>query len=175
MKGKSAQRYAQALVNLTKHSTIRKELEGFSKLLKNSSDLFDVLSKDIFTLEEKRKVLEKLVEYLAFSSTTKNFFFYLAQRNRFAVFFDIQRELEEKLNELEKKSHAEIFSPIELSDAFKKKLREKFEKILGKKIDVSYKMDSSLLGGIVMKIGNHVFDGSLRTQLYALGDQLAVC
>jgi len=69
---------------------------------------------------------------------------------------------------MEGRSFAEISTAIEISQDFKKELQKKFEPLIGKKMELTYTTDPSLIGGVVTKIGNRVFDGSIKTQLQSL-------
>ena len=75
----------------------------FSKLLEKSTDLTAVLFKEIFSVEEKRSVLNALFDRMEFSETIQHFLFYLIGNNRTATFFDIQSSFEQRMNDFEKK------------------------------------------------------------------------
>jgi F-type H+-transporting ATPase subunit delta len=60
-----------------------------------------------------------------------------------------------------------------LTPALKSGLQKKLEQLLGKKLEMTYKTDPALIGGVITKIGNQVFDGSIKTQLQSLGHYLA--
>ena len=109
---------------------------------------------------------------MEFSETIQRFLFYLIGNNRTATFFDIQSSFEQRMNDFEKKAFAKISSATELSSMYKKKLEKQFEEKLKVRIDATYEINPDLLGGVVTKIGNKIYDGSIRTQLKLLAHQL---
>ena len=169
MKAKSAERYATAL---DKTERARKELNLFADTLRSSEDLRRTLFEAIFTSEERKRVLGSLFKHLNLSTEIETFLFYVSLSRRFGAFFDIQQEFERQYSEAQQQAVAQVYSADKLSEGHKKKLKNKFEKHLNKKLEMTFNVDPSLLGGIVTKIGNEIFDGSLRTQLVRLEHQL---
>jgi F-type H+-transporting ATPase subunit delta len=171
MRAKSAERYAQALVDLGGKS-LRNEFNKFKETLSKSDALRTLLSKDIFSVQEKQDVIKNVSKKMSLSTQTTDFLLYLAEMNRFPAFFDIHEVYTEKLNQLENISEASVESANELPEAEKKKLKSVFEKQTGRKLNVHYEVNPSLLGGVVTRIGNHVYDGSIQTQLKHLESTL---
>ena len=68
---------------------------------------------------------------------------------------------------------AEIVSAVDLTAAQLKEITRTLEQVSGKTVQLEKKKDPSLLGGLVAKVGDVVYDGSVRTQLRALRDELA--
>src|SRR3989338_7335899 len=140
MKAKSAERYAQALIDLAIEANVQhkvqKDLDALEKLLRTSQDLERVLFHRIFSMEEKKSVIESVLAKASIQEITGVFLNFLVVRNRFAIFYDLKEVFDEKLSELEKKSSVEVSSARELSADYKKKLLEKFEERLGKKCDI---------------------------------------
>lgn len=170
------ERYAQALVDLVvegkKEKVVLEELKVFSSFLKETEELSLVLLRKSFSVLEKKELLTALFSKLKFSMLTQSFLMHLISKNRVEAFFEFLEDFEAKLNELEKRLQMEVFSATELSPKFKKELQEKFEKEEQRKLEIHYQVDPALLGGVMAKIGNKVFDGSLRTQLSNLGKKL---
>ena|SRR3989338_3934354 len=172
-----SERYAKALVELAleekKEKDTRQELEKVSQLLKDSSDLRELLLRKVFNGAEKEAILREILAQMKISLLTRNFLLHLAKGGRFYLFLDIFREFCHRLDELAQVKEAQVISAGELSKPVQKKIEEKFERWVGRKLKVSYEINPSLLGGVITKIGNVVFDGSVQSQLKKLEGQLA--
>jgi len=70
-------------------------------------------------------------------------------------------------------AEAEIFSPTALSEARKKELTQVLERLTGKRVEAKFSLDAHLLGGAMVRVGDTIYDGSLRKRLNALREQLA--
>ncbi|MGB2669752.1 MAG: ATP synthase F1 subunit delta, partial [Candidatus Acidiferrum sp.] len=70
-------------------------------------------------------------------------------------------------------AEAEITSAAELSAAQKKKFAQTLERLTGKKIQAKYTLDPTLLGGAVVRVGDTIYDGSVRNSLNELRARLA--
>ena len=172
-----SERYARALVEWVleekKEKEVRQELENISQLLKNSPDLQKLLLRKVFSGAEKEAALKEILVQMKASLLSRNFLLYLAKEGRFYLFSDVFKEFCHRLDELAQVKEAQVMSATELSRAFQKKIEEKFERWVGKKLRVSYEINPALLGGVITKIGNVVFDGSVQSQLKNLESQLA--
>ena len=173
---KSSSRYARALVELVLEEKVsekvRSELQEFKKLLEDSKELKELLFKKVFSGQEKTTVLKSVLEKLSLSDLTQKFLLYLAKQNRAHLFFDIMQEFEQKMDEHTGISKAYVLTAVPLSKPLQKKVEERFESWMGKKLEVTYDVNPSLIGGIVAKVGHHILDGSVLTQLHDLKNQL---
>jgi len=70
-------------------------------------------------------------------------------------------------------AEAEISSAVELSAAQKKELAATLSRLTGKKIEPTYSLNPALLGGAVVRIGDTIYDGSLRSRLNEMRARLA--
>lgn len=176
MLSKAAERYSQAMIDLSLElrlsEKIREELQSFLHFLKKNEEIEKVLTKEIFTRRQKKKIIEEIAKEMGVSDLTKKFLIYLASQNRFGIFSDVYKSFHQKLNDIEGKSFAEISSAVDLAPALKSELQKKLEQLVGKKLGMTYKTDPALMGGVVTKIGNQIFDGSIKTQLQSLGQYL---
>ena len=140
-----AQRYAKALIGLTK---TRKQLQEAGEKLSEASEAYqsslelqEILASNKVSYPVKQKILGELLERLKTSNLIHTFCRYLLSKRRF------------------------VSVTHELSDANRKKLEKTLSFLTGKEVQVSVNIDSGLIGGIVTRIGSTVYDGSLRNQL----------
>jgi F-type H+-transporting ATPase subunit delta len=122
--------------------------------------------------EVKRNVVEKIGERMKMAPAVRNFVFLLVDHRRTEMLREIQQAFQTELNARLGIAGAEVISARELSAAEKKQLTAALERRTGKKIEASFRMDESLVGGAVVRVGSTVYDGSVREQLTRLREQL---
>ena len=176
MLSKAAERYSQAMIDLSLElrlsEKIREELLSFRHFLEKNGEINKILTNEIFTRQQKKQLVEEFCKAMALSDLTTKFLMFIASQNRFGIFSDVYKSFHQKLNDIEGKSFAEISSAVELAPALKSELQKKLEHLVGKKLEMTYKTDPALMGGVITKIGNQIFDGSIKTQLQSLGHYL---
>jgi F-type H+-transporting ATPase subunit delta len=103
----------------------------------------------------------------------RNFLLLLADKGRTGQLEEIAREFERLVAEHEGVIHAELTTAVELSDEEAKKLLGQIEQASGRKVDATRRVDPDLIGGIVLQVGSHRLDASVRGRLERLRRQLA--
>jgi F-type H+-transporting ATPase subunit delta len=175
--GSLARRYAKALFEIgLAHRDVDKigaDLRAFAAAMKQSSELAQVVSSPAIRRSERRKVVDALIQRIGVEPMTKNFVELLLDHERFAALPDISRELDAMIEAHAGRVRAEITSAKPLDAAQLSQITAALEKLSGKHVSVAHREDPELLGGVVAKVGDVVYDGSLRTQLAVLRDQLS--
>ncbi|MCO4769938.1 MAG: ATP synthase F1 subunit delta [Deltaproteobacteria bacterium] len=172
-----ARRYAAALVELTSEKgsleAVEKDLGKLSGVLGGAPALRAALLNPAFKVEERKAVLETVLSKLGSHEHTRNFLFVLNDRNRLGAFDAIVEEFGSLYDTQVGRVRANITSAKGLDAASVETLRTHLQKITGAKdVLVTQETDPTLIGGIVTRIGDLVLDGSVRTQLKLLRDQL---
>jgi F-type H+-transporting ATPase subunit delta len=103
----------------------------------------------------------------------KNMVKVLVENKRLAILPEIMQQYENLRAEAEKTLEAEVISAFEVSDAQKKHIAEKLKARLGREVTLSCSIDKTLLGGVVIKAGDMVIDGSTIGQINKLSVELA--
>ena len=103
----------------------------------------------------------------------RNFLLVLADKGRAGQLEEIAAEFERLIAEHEGILHAELTTAIELSDAEASKLLGEIEEASGRKVEASRAVDPDLIGGIVLQVGSHRLDASVRGRLERLRRKLA--
>jgi F-type H+-transporting ATPase subunit delta len=103
----------------------------------------------------------------------RNFLLLLADKGRTGQLEEIAREFERLVAEHEGVIHAELTTAVELSDQEATKLLGQIEQASGRKVDATRRVDPDLIGGIVLQVGSHRLDASVRGRLERLRRQLA--
>jgi F-type H+-transporting ATPase subunit delta len=103
----------------------------------------------------------------------RNFLLVLADKGRAGQLEEIAAEFERLIAEHEGILHAELTTAVELSDAEASKLLGEIEEASGRKVEASRAVDPDLIGGIVLQVGSHRLDASVRGRLERLRRELA--
>jgi F-type H+-transporting ATPase subunit delta len=123
-----------------------------------------VLESSLVSPEQKEELLNRVFGKSA-STQVINFVKVLARHGRLDVLRPIARQAEKLHAERSGKADVEVRVAKELDDSLQKELHAKLQKTLGKVPNFTMKIDPSLIAGIVVRIGDRVYDGSLYTQL----------
>jgi len=161
--------YATALAEVALASghpeTLRQEVRSFAEIAAGSADLRNFLESPAIPRAAKQDLLEKLVTRTGGSKELRNFLFVLVDHHRASLLGEIAREFETVLLRRMGVAEADITSARELSAEQKQKLAGTLESVTGKKIEARYAVDPTLVGGLLVRIGSTIYDGSVRAQL----------
>lgn len=175
MKSASLQ-YANALADVVLQQgaaePTRKQLEDFEAAYAESAELRNFMASPSVSREAKHGVIEKLAARLGASRIIRNFLFVIVDNQRTHLLPEITASFEEVLRQRQGIAEAEISSAAPLNDSQKTALLRNLENVTGKKIQANYSLDPALLGGAVVRIGDTIYDGSVRNQLDRLRERL---
>lgn len=164
-----ARRYAKALIELgTEGGNLEQLVTEFGSAgaaYLASIDLRAALENPLVPITSKKAIVNEIADKLSLSPTTRHTLLLLLDRRRMAVLPGIAQVLKE-MNDVKKGVlRAEVISAGPLSDAYYQKLHAQLEKMTGKKIALDKRTDPSLLAGVVTRIGDTIYDGSLLSRL----------
>jgi F-type H+-transporting ATPase subunit delta len=173
---KVSKRYAKALLSLGKEDDkfqqYGEELEDFSSFFQQNLDFGQAISNPAFTLEDRKKVLSVVLAKSRYSQTVKNFLLLLIEKNRIGAVPAIHAYYNKLTDEVANIARAEVITPMPLSDTAKERLERVLEGLTSRKVKMETREDKALIGGIVVKIGDMVLDGSIKAQLKGLKESL---
>ena len=174
--GTAAFRYAKALFGLAqeehKQAEIRAEMESLQALFGGSAELREALLTPMHPAGERKTALRAIAERGNVSATVRNFLSYLIDQRRLINFDEIVAAYGELADEAAGLVTAEVISASPLDDRRKDRLRRALSERTGQEVRLDIKVDPSLIGGAIAKVGDLVFDGSIRTQLGQLRSTL---
>lgn len=176
MKSASLQ-YANALADVALEQgaaeLVLKQLNDFAGTYAESAELRNFLATPAATGKEKHAVVEKLSARLGASKIVRNFLFLIIDHRRTLMIPELAEAFQAVIRDRQGVAEAIVTSASEMSEAQRKSLAQSLEKKTGKKIEAKYMIDKSLLGGVVVRIGDTVYDGSLRYRLNEIRAKLA--
>ena len=168
--GSIARRYAKALVSLGSEAGNLEDLSGelstfASVMAVGDGALEQALFNPGLTSIERKAVLNEVLGKLKFTPITANFLRLLVDKNRFTVFAEIQRAFHEMADELAGRVRATVSTSSELSDDMRGTVKKALEAATGKTVMIDFKVDPSLIGGMVAQVGDVSYDSSVRAPL----------
>lgn len=170
-----AKRYAQALFALAQErqevKQVESELLAVQATMTVNADLQMVIYHQLITSEEKKQIIGQLFKNL--NQDTLNFIYLLIDKRREKFLETIIDLYHAMCMELEQVVTAEVKTAAPLSAENKEALVNKFSSLTGKKIVLHEEVDEKLIGGLVVTIGDKIFDGSVISQLKALHKSLS--
>ncbi len=171
-----ARRYAQALLDLgTELGSLDKlveEIAAAAEAWEASADFRNAIENPLVAHDAKKAVVGDVADRIDASPTTRSTLLLLVDRRRMKTLPYLSRTLRELADARRGVVRAEVTTAAPLSDAYYEKLKAKLEKMTGQKIVIDKKTDPALIGGVVARIGDRIFDGSLRTRLETMRSAL---
>jgi F-type H+-transporting ATPase subunit delta len=176
MTGSLARRYAKAILEIGVATgtldRIGADLRALAGALKESTELVTVLNNPAIRRADRKRVLDALLTRIGAQTSTKNLIYLLLDGERLAYLPAISRAVDSMIEAKAGRVSAEVTSAKPLTTMQLGQITASLEKLSGKKVDIVKREDPTLLGGVVAKVGDVVYDGSLRTQLRSLRDDL---
>ncbi|MEW6275937.1 MAG: F0F1 ATP synthase subunit delta [Bacillota bacterium] len=175
LKGAVGSRYAEALFAIASDQgnidQLEEELQAIDRVIAGSRELQKVLYHPQITPEEKKEIVKNIFAG-RISRTANNFLYLLIDHKREMFLHDIVAYFTGMANRARNLVQVEVTSAVELTEEEREKLNEVLEKITCKKVRAEYSVDPSLIGGVVVRIGDRVIDGSVKTRLAGMREHL---
>lgn len=176
MKSASLQ-YANALADIAiaqgAAEEVKQQLGGFGALYAESADLRNFLASPAVTRQAKHRVIDKLLTRIGGSKILRNFLFVVADHQRTHVLPEMIAAFQEVMRERQGITEAQISSAVALNALQKAEMEFTLERLTGKRVEAKFSLEPGLLGGAVVRVGDTVYDGSLRSRLNELRTRLA--
>ena len=165
-----AGRYAQALFDLAKESkgidTVGADLETFQRMIDESEDLRRFLKSPAFSSADQVKAITALLAKAGIAGTAANFLKLVAQKRRLFALEDMIRDYGKLRDASKGVSRAEVTVAEPLKDAHVLALKDALASVAGSAdVNISIKVDPSIIGGMIVKLGSRMIDSSLKTKL----------
>ena len=172
--GRYARAYADVAVEqkLSPEKTVA-ELEQMAAVINGSRELRNVLLNPAVSREQKLNLLDAIIQRVGANKLLRNFLAVLIDHRRIGNIGDVLEQFKRELDRRMGIADAKVSSVRELSSAEKKSLEQQLATITGKVVRATYSQDPSLLGGVLVRVGSTIYDGSVHGRLQRMRQELA--
>jgi F-type H+-transporting ATPase subunit delta len=165
-------RYATALFELARDEksvdAILADLNQFDALLSDSADLKRLVRSPVFSAEVQMKALDAVMDRAGISGTSAKFLRVLTANRRLFAVSDVIRAFRALVANFKGEATAEVTVAEQLNDKNLDALKAALKTVTGKDVALNVKVDPSIIGGLVVKLGSRMVDSSLRTKLNSI-------
>lgn len=169
----SARRYAQAVFEIAQQSNeLRPWLDDLERIadIFGDRDIQSFLENPKIGFDQKQQTLAPHIDGLR--PLAQNLAYLLVQKGRVGVAGSLLEEYQRFLDEQEGIAPVEIITAVPLSDQQQQEIAEQLQTLVGKQLRLSVREDPTIIGGLIARIGDQVLDGSSRTRLRSLRENL---
>lgn len=164
-----AGRYATALFELSleerKLDEVKADLDKFDALIEGSEDLNRLVRSPVFSAEEQAKALAAILKKAGIGGLAANFLKVIAANRRLFAVRDVIAGFRKLVAQHKGEVTAEVTVAEKLGDEHLKALKSALKSVTDKDVDLNVKIDPSIIGGLIVKLGSRMVDSSLRTKL----------
>ena len=169
-------RYGRALLELAAEQNqldpVGRQLADLKMTWSESEELREVFENPSVSAQDRRNVVDALAGKLGLGPIVKNTFKLLSDRRRTRSLPEVIDAYEKLAEERSGTLRAEVITAVAMSEAYYSQLQRTLEQVTGKKVTLQKREDPSIIGGVVTRVGDKVFDGSVKTRLIELEDEL---
>jgi len=141
------------------------ETQQIAALVRGNQELREVWGNPSIPAEQKRAVLDGIVQRGGLSRPVRNFIAVLIDKGRIRLLDEIVGQFAQELNQRLGFAEAEVITARELEPKERAELEADLSRVTGKRIRARYEQDRSILGGAIARVGSTVYDGSVKGQL----------
>jgi len=168
-----AGRYAQALYALALENNaadqIAADLKTFSFIIESNEDMRAFIKSPVFTADVQLKIIDAILQKASISGITARFIKLVATKRRLFAIEDMIRGFNALMDAAHGIRHAQVTLAHEASSEQLAQLQKTLTEVSGgKSVNIAVKIDPSIIGGIIVKLGSRMVDGSLKTKLNSI-------
>jgi len=171
-----ANRYAKALADvchkLSVQDRVAEDLLAFENLLNTQTELRSLYLNPVVPVPKKKAITAEILKRFNFTQTTTNFINVLVDQHRIGYFSPIRKAFHQFLNDQLGVVEAEVTMAGDLDPVTQDLLLARLNEMTGRKVTLKFTKDPDIIGGIVTRIGDTIYDGSIRQRLNTLKAQL---
>jgi F-type H+-transporting ATPase subunit delta len=165
-------RYATALFELARDEksidAVRSELDRFEAMLADSADLKRLVRSPVFSADSQSKALAAVLDKAGIAGISANFLRVLTANRRLFAVSDVIRAFRALVARFKGEATADVTVAETLSDKNLDALKTALKAVTGKEVALNVKVDPSIIGGLVVKLGSRMVDSSLRSKLNSI-------
>ena len=174
--GVVGKRYANALFQLAVEAQaverIGRDLKDFAATWTQSRDLRNAFENPSVSQQTRSTILRDIAQQTSMHDRTRNLLLLLADRRRLGYVAEVAEAFEALTEARSGKVRAEVRSASALPASYFTELERALRAATGREVVVVHEVDPSLIAGVVTKVGDQVFDGSVKSNLAELRDEL---
>ena len=167
-----AGRYASALFDLAREQraidAVAADLDRFDALLRESPDLQRLVKSPVFTAEEQERAVGTILERTGIGGFAGNFIRLVASKRRLFALPDMIRAYRRLVSDAKGIVQAQVVVAERPSDAVMNDITAALREVAKAEVALDVKVDPSLIGGLIVKIGSRMVDASVRTKLNSI-------
>ncbi len=167
-----AARYAAALFDLAREQNavdaVGRDLDGFDALVRESPELVRLLRNPVFTADEQTRAIDAILTRAGISGLTGNFIRLVASKRRLFALQDMIRAYRELVADAKGIVRAQVTLAEPASERVMSEITAALREVAKAEVSVSVRIDPSLIGGLVVKMGSRMVDASVRTKLNSI-------
>jgi len=167
-----AGRYASALLELADEKkqldSVAEDLRGLAGLIEESEDLRRMIRSPVFGRDAQSRAMTAILDKAGIGELTRRFVLVVTDNRRLFALPQMIRGYLAELARRRGEVTAEVLAARELSEAQRSALTDSLKGVAGTKVQIDVKVDPSLIGGLIVKVGSRMIDTSLRTKLQKL-------
>jgi len=171
-----ADRYAQALFEVGEEtqttSELYQELKQLVDILNENKDLYNFLKSPLIGREDKKNVMKNIFEN-QLSKNMNNFLKIVIDKDRMSTIGNIQESYKNLLNDKNNILEGTVITAVGLNEKEIKDLEKNLSTKYNKNVTLTNVVDETILGGVLVKLGNEEIDGTVKTRLSKMKKQLS--
>ncbi len=168
---------SEALVQSAKDENkldkITSDIEDFFSVLSGTAELKNVLGSSTYELSERKGVTSEVASNRGYDNLTSNFLGLVLELGKFKSLLNSEQTFVQKLRKASGRIRAEVIMATTPSEEDLSKVKAKLREVIGQEVEVTSKVDPEIIGGIIAKVEDKVFDGSIKTQLERIRSTLS--
>lgn len=169
-------RYARALLAIAEECnvlpTLQREWKDLGDTFETNPTLGLLLVNPQVPLAQRRQVMRDILDRLPASPATRSAALLLLRKGRVLLVPEVARAFERMVEDRTGRARGEVTTAATMPEDFHRRLQEGLERASGRKLTVERAVDPEILGGVVARVGDTLYDGSLRTALARLRERL---
>ncbi|MBX3232898.1 MAG: ATP synthase F1 subunit delta [Labilithrix sp.] len=171
-----ARRYATALLELGVETNtldaLVDEIGRAAQAYDTSPELRSALADPLVPIQAKHAILAEVGQRLGLGQASKNVFKMLLDRRRVQAIVPIAQRLKEMADDKRGVVRAEVLTAMPLPEEYFTQLQQQLERVTGRRIALDRKLDPTLICGVVARVGDTIYDGSLMSRLRQIKDSM---
>ncbi len=164
-----SRRYAQALIDIGGEE---KAIDKFGESLRDlvatfagNGELYKTLLNPMYDLSERKSLADAIAKKIGAADSMKKFIELLVETRKIRLLDDIAEAYFHLEDELAGRLRATVTSPTDIDKKLKDVIKKRLEDETKKEVILSFETSPELIGGLVLRVGNTILDGSIKTQL----------